>query len=167
MSILDSTFPNGNYNTLQKKYPEDLLDLNMVLKECLKKAQAGVDDLQLIIRCESLPRIRAVYDEMVKLFENLLGTILNHAPETSRLFLYVDCEEDSNDVIDMTLEEGFKRYTIKFHTNVTTNDSWKLVNSQALINCRQILSNHNGNLAVNEISKTGCLFSVSLPGKID
>jgi hypothetical protein len=167
MSILDSTFPNRNYNTLQKKYSDGLLDLNTVLKECLKKAQAEVDDFQLVVRCESLPQIRAVYDGMLKFFDDLLGTILNHPPLTSRLFLYVDCEAESNDVIDMTLEEGFKRYTIKFYTNVTTHDNWKLVNSQVLINCRQLLSKYSGNLAVNEISKTGCLFSVSLPGKIE
>lgn len=167
MSVLDSTFPNRNYNTLQKKYSNGLLDLNTVLKESLKKAQTEVDHLQLIVRCESLPQIKADQAEMEKLFDDLLGMILNHSPQTSRLFLYVDCEEDSGDVIDMNLEEGFKRYLIKFHTNVTTHDNWKLINSQSLINCRQILSRHNGNLAVNEISKTGCLFSVSLQGKIE
>lgn len=166
MSILDSTFPNRNYNTLPKKFSENLLDLNTVLKESLKKAQAEVDHLQLIVRCESLPHVRADRDGMVRLFDNLLGMILTHPPQTSRLFLYVDCEEETDDVIDMNLEEGFKRYIIKFHTNVTTHDNWKLVNSQTLINCRQKLSEYNATLAANEISKTGCLFSLSLPGKI-
>jgi len=167
MTVLNSEFPKGNYNTLEKKYLPVLLPLNEVLNESLKKAQAEVDNLQLIIRCESLPQIKADRDEMVKLFDHLLNMILNHPPQTSRLFLYVDCEEEANDIIDMTVEEGYKRYAIKFHANVTTHDNWKLVNSQALINCRQILSNHNGTLAVNEISSTGCLFSVSLPGKFE
>jgi hypothetical protein len=104
---------------------------------------------------------------MVKLFDDLLGMILNHPPRASRLFLYVDCEEGYSDVIDMNVEKGFERYIIKFHTNVTTHDNWKLVNSQTLVNCRQILSKYNANLAVNEISKTGCLFSLSLQGKIE
>lgn len=167
MSILDSTFPNRNYNTLPKKYPDSLLDLNSVLQESLKKAQARVDHLQLIVRCESLPQIKADHEEMVKLFDDLLGMILNHPPTASRLFLYVDCEEGSSDVIDMNVEKSFERYIIKFHTNVTTHDSWKLLNSQTLVNCRQILSKYNANLAVNEISKTGCLFSLSLQGKIE
>jgi hypothetical protein len=45
----------------------------------------------------------------MELFDVLLRMILNHPPQTSRLFLYVDCEEDFRDVIDMTLEEDFKR----------------------------------------------------------
>ena len=167
MTILDSESPHGNYNTLEKKYLPGLLSLNDALQESLKKGQAQVDKAQLIVRCEVLPRIKAGHDEMVKLFDDLLGMILKHSPNTSRLFLYIDCEEDNNDVIDMTLEEGLKRYVIKFYTNITTHSNWKLVNSEVLINCRQTLSRHNGNLAANDISGTGCLFSVLLPGKIE
>src|SRR5215217_5441997 len=101
MSVFDSTFPDRNYNTLRKIYSDGLLDLNTVLKKSLKKAQSEVDNLQLIVRCESLPYVKADHDEMVSLFDDLLGMILNHPPQTSRLFLYVDCEEDSADVINM------------------------------------------------------------------
>jgi len=167
MSILDSTFPYRNYSTLEKNYPTDLLSLNDILQESLKKAQAQVDKAQLIVRCESLPLIKADHDEIVTLFDDLIGMILNQPPNTTRLFLYIDCEESNSDVIDMTMATGFKKYTIKFHTNITTHEHWKLVNSQTLINCKQILSKHNGNLVVNDISSTGCVFSVSLPGKFE
>jgi len=169
MSILDSTFPNGSLKTLEKKYhPNDgLLSLNDIIQQSLKKAQTQVDKAQLIVRCEALPRIKAEREEMVKLFDDLLSMILNCPPTTTRLFLYIDCEENATDVIDMTLSEGFKYYAVRFHTNITTHDHWKLVNSQALINCKQILSRHNGNLVVNDISSTGCVFSVSLPGKFE
>lgn len=167
MSIFDSTFSNRNYDTLEKKYLSGLLSLNGVFQESLKKAQVQVDKVQLIVRCETLPQVKADYIEMAKLFDDLLGMILNYPPNTSRLFLYIDCEEAASDVIDMDMEDGLKRYIIKFHTNIITHNSWKLVNNQALINCRQILSKHNGNLAVNDISSAGCLFSVSLPGKIE
>jgi len=167
MTILDSTFPDNNYKTLEKNYPPPLLSLNEVLQESLKKAQLQVDKAQLIIRCETLPQIEAGYDDLVNFFENLLSTILNQPPNTTRLFLYIDCEEDNSDVIDMTIKEGFKRFIIKFHTNITTHEHWKLVNRETLINCGQILSRHNGNLAVNDIGSTGCLFSVLLPGKIE
>lgn len=167
MSILDSTFPNRNYNTLQKQYPDSFVSLNTVLKESLKKVQTRADHLQLITRCEPLPQVKANYGDMVKFFDGLLGMILNSAPKTSKLFLYVDCEEAANNAMEMNLGDGMKRYVIKFHTNISTHGNWKLVNSQALANCQQILFNHNGTLAVNEISRTGCLFSFSLPGKIE
>lgn len=167
MSVVDSTFPEREFNTVRNVQIPTLVSLNEVFRDSLRKAQAGSVPLQMIIRCESLPRIKTHSSEMSLLFDSLLGMILNHPPNTSQLFLYVDCEEMNGDIIDMTLAEGFKRYTIKFFTNVTTNENWKVVNSQALINCRQILSRHSGTLVVNEISSAGCLFSVSLPGKIE
>lgn len=167
MSIFDSTFSDRNYKTLEKSFLPSLLPLNEILQESLKKAQAQVDRVQLIVRCESLPMIKADHDEMIKLFDDLISMILNQPPNTTRLFLYVDCEEDRSDIIDMSLSEEYRRYVIKFHTNITTHEHWKLVNSQTLANCRQILSRHNGNLVVNDVSSTGCLFSVSLPGKFE
>jgi len=167
MSIPDSAFPDRKYNTLERKHISGLLSLNEVVQASLRKAQAQVDKVKPIVRCETLPLIVAHYDEMVKLFDELLGMILNHPPEGTRLFLYIYCEEDTSDIIDMTLEAGLSRYCIKFHTNVATHQNWKLVNSQGLTNCGQILSKHNGNLAVNDISSAGCLFSVLLPGKIE
>ena len=167
MSTLDSKFQERNLNTLENKYLPGFLSLNEVLQVSLKKAQAQVDKVKLIVRCETLPRVKADQESVIKLFDGLLGMILNSRPGDSRLFLYIDCEEDTSDVIDMNLEEGLKRYFIKFHTNIVAHDNWKLVNSQSLISCRQILSRHNGNLAVNDISSSGCLFSVWLPGKIE
>jgi hypothetical protein len=167
MPILDSKFQERNYTTLEKQYLPGFLSLNEILQVSLKKAQVQVDKAKLIVRCETLPTIKADRDEMVKLFDGLLGMILNSGPENSRLFLYIDCEEDSSDVVDMTIDPSLKRYFIKFHTNVIAHDKWKLVNSEALIACRQLLSKHSGNLAVNDISNSGCLFSVWLPGKIE
>jgi len=167
MSILDSKFHERSYNTLEKKYFPGFISLNEVLQESLKKAQVQVDKVKLIVRCEPLPATKADHDELVKLFDGLLGMILNSGLENSRLFLYIDCEEDTSDIVDMTIDANVKWYLIKFHTNVIAHDNWKLVNSQALISCRQILSRHNGNLAVNDISSSGCLFSVWLPGKIE
>jgi light-regulated signal transduction histidine kinase (bacteriophytochrome) len=167
MSIPDSSLPGKKYSALERKQVPGLLSLNEVLQESLRKAQAQVDKVRLVVRCETLPVIIADRDEMVKLFDELLAMILNHQVDATRLFLFIYCQEDNTDIIDMTLEAGLRRYCIKFHTNVATHENWKLVNSQGLINCKQILSRYNGNLAVNDISSTGCLFSVLLPGKIE
>ncbi|MGZ3975597.1 MAG: hypothetical protein ACXVMI_15110 [Flavisolibacter sp.] len=168
MSTPNSKFHDSrNFNTLENKYIPEFLSLNQVLQVSLKKAQAQVDRVKLIVRCETLPHVKAAQDDMVRLFDGLLGMILNSGQGNPRLFLYIDCEEDTSDLIDMNLGPDLKRYFIRFQTNIVAHDNWKLVNSQSLIGCRQILSRHNGNLAVNDISSSGCLFSVSLPGKIE
>lgn len=167
MSVSDSTFPNKNIDAVfHKASVNNPFSLNQVFKESLKKAQARADDLQMIVRCQNLPQIKGNPAEMVQLFDMLLAMILNNPPQNSKLYLYVDCEEDDIDTIDSRFE-GAKQYLIKFYTNITTHDHWKVLNSQSLINCKQILSGHHGNLVVNNISSTGCLFTISLPGKFE
>jgi len=95
MSIPDSTFPEGGHKILQRKHIAVPLALNEVLQESLRKAQVQVDKVKLIVRCESLPLVVAEHGEMVKLFDELLGMILNHPPDAGRLFLFINCEEDN------------------------------------------------------------------------
>lgn len=167
MSIFDSTFPDRNYNTLEKNFPPALLSLNEILQESLKKAQAQVDRAQLIVRCENLPYIMADYNDMIKLFDGLISMILSQPPNTTRLFLYIDCDKDNSDIIGSSAKPGFDTYVIKFHTNITTHEHWKLLHNQTLASCKQTLLKYHGNLAVHNISSTGCLFSLSLQGKIE
>lgn len=155
-----SISPTRNFSIENTPY-SPALDLNDVFKASMKKAQEEMKNLKVIVRCESLPQIEGSYQAMLKLFDHLLSMIVQHPPKNSRLFLYVDCEEDTNDC------NGQKHYLIKFNTNIAVAENWKLINSHILINCRQILSNHNGTLMVNNISNAGCLFIVSLPGKIE
>ena len=163
MSLPDSSLTGNDHSTLERKQ-NCSLSLNDVLKGSLKKAQGAVDHLKIIVRCETLPVVKAGHDDMVRLFDDLLGMILNHPPSSSRLYLYVDCEQLP---ADAGAEEEEQRYLIRFHTNITTHDQWKLVNSQPLVHCRQILSRYGGTLVVNEINSSGCLFLLSLPGKIE
>lgn len=159
MSVNES-FPTPEYEIKKSQQPA-ILSLNDVFKESMKKAQAALNSFQMIVRCENLPQIRGNYAEMLQLFDNLLKMILNHPPKNSKLFLYVDCEEDNQK------KNGEKHFIIKFNTNIDKQENWKVINSQALVNCKQILAAHNGSLVVNNLSSTGCLFIVSLPGKME
>ena len=156
----ESMFPIQDYS-IENTPHTPALALNEVFKASMKKAQEEVKNLQVIVRCESLPQIEGSYQQMLMLFDHLLSIIIKHPPKNSRLFLYVDCEEETNDC------DNEKRFFIKFNTNAAVPENWKVMNSQAFIICRQILSNHNGTLIVNNISSTGCLFIVSLPGKTE
>lgn len=161
MAVNESTFPTQDYGK-KNIHHTSMLSLNEIFRESMRKAQAEVDNLQVIVRCENLPKIEGNQKEMMQLFDNLLSMILNHPPKNSKLFLYVDCEEDEENS-----KNAEKRYIIKFNTNIAAHEDWKVINSQALINCRQILSGHNGSLVVNHINSTGCLFILSLPGKME
>jgi hypothetical protein len=162
MSISDFTFPDKGFDTVRNPHPT-LLSLNEIFKESLKKAQAAASQLQIIVRCEPLPHIRGNAQAIATLFDELLGIILKYPPSGSRLFLYLHCDVDHT---SGSFSSELQQYVLKFHSNAGVPENWKIINSQALINCRQVLSEHNGTLVINHSGGRGCLFSVSLPGKI-
>jgi hypothetical protein len=138
------------------------LSLNDLFNERMRKAEAEFEHAGLVVRCECLPQISGYREEMTRLFDSLISMILNHPSKPAKLFLYVDCEE--NREVGKQQPDLFN-YQIKIHTNLTTNDYWKAQNREALAACERILILHKGSFAAHNISNTGCLFSISLPGK--
>jgi hypothetical protein len=145
--------------------PRERLNLNELMQQALHAFQTGGKHLNLIIRCESLPHIEGNKAQVSKLFANLLQTIVPFPPRGNKLFLYIDCEEQNKD-IDAVLTNGHKRFLIQFYTNIITNESWKRINKPVLVSCEQIVAQLNASLTVNDIKNTGCLFSISLLGKL-
>lgn len=138
------------------------LSLNDLFNERMRNAQAECEHTGLVVRCECLPQISGYREEMIRLFDSLISMILNHPSRPAKLFLYVDCDENKETGKQLTDPIN---YLIKIHTNLTTNDNWKIQNREGLSACERILILHKGSFAVHNISNTGCLFSISLPGK--
>jgi hypothetical protein len=138
------------------------LSLNDLFNERMRKAQAEFNHAGLVVRCDCLPQINGFREEIIRLFDLLISMILNHPTKPAKLFLYVDCEENKEAGKQQT---DLFNYLIKIHTNLTTDDNWKAQNREALAACERILILHKGSFAVHNISNTGCLFSITLPGK--
>lgn len=167
MSFTQLVFPEKEYNIINPSPVSNMLSLNEIFRESIKKAQSAVDSLDSIVRCENLPLVRGNYEQVTQLFDRLLEMIFRHSAKGSRLFLHVDCTEYTGEAADPFLEKETRRYLIKFHTNIATSESWHTANNDAIAVCKQILSELNGNLVVNSVSSTGCLFAVTLPGKFE
>ena len=159
MSIKESTVPNRERPF--HEYRKESFSLHSIINDSIRKLQAHHPGTSMVLRCEVLPEAYGNRQELTEFFERLIGLIMAQPPNGSRLLLHIDCEH-------ATFESNPARHqgiSLKIHTNITTDDHWKLVNSQVLAQCKMIVNNHNGSLQVNQITGTGCLFSVSLPGK--
>lgn len=140
-------------------------DLNEVMQQSLQQFQSGTRNLNVIVRCERLPVIEADQKAIAKVFDSLVQMISNHPPPGSKLYLYVDCEEERQQQDPETLYVG-KRFFIRFHTNITTSEEWKAEYCRVLEECALTLQQFGAGFTVNEIKNTGCLFSISLSGKL-
>ncbi len=160
-SVSDSTISNRGHSIAPGVHLETLLPLNDLFKESFYKAKDK--HCSVVVRCENLPVIRGNREECMRLFNILTESIFSAPPNGSKRFLYVDCEEDKS--LQTPPGEGFQWFRIRFHTNITTGESWMKAHQEALDDCTRILSAHGANFAAHHINHTGCLFSITVAGK--
>jgi hypothetical protein len=134
--------------------------LNDTFRESLHKARGG-GQVDVIIRCDSLPFIPGSKKHFSELFDNLIGLIFDMSSAANKVFLYVGCEEESGTT--GLQNRIYRNYIIRFHTNFSAGDEWKEKNAARLSRCNAIITNYDGSFLVNTIKNTGCLFLITLP----
>lgn len=170
MSTIESTLDQKKNPVTATAAPDPIsktmMDLGEMFRESMKKYQAGPFKDSIIIRCETLPVIEGSKDQITQLFDNLVSMIFRYPPSGSKLFLYIDCDEMEPEKVKGGKSTNVKEYTIKFHTNISTNDTWKKENEGLIASCGQLVLAQKGTFGVNNINNTGCLFSLTFPGKL-
>lgn len=149
-------------------HEEKLVSLTEAFKDVLQRYSSLESKNAVILRMDALPCIEGTRDEIVQWCDHLLSMILNHPPLNSRLFLYIKCEEDkAAGNTDTSLGNGFKRYNLCIHTNISTCEDWRVLYREKLDECTLIARRHHASFLCNHISNTGCLFTLTLPGKLN
>lgn len=148
----------GNYS--------EQISLNNVTQLALQRLQLEYGKPDIIVRCQALPQIEADKHNIEKAFDDMIRMIIRHPPMGTRLYLYINCEEEHKEEGGAALIKMNKRYRISFHTNVCTDEAWKAANEKTIEGCRELLAQYGAGFTVNEIKSTGCLFSISLLGKM-
>ncbi len=167
MSFTGARFPGDNRRVRQNALMGTSLSLNAVLNSSVKKAQQLFNSIDIILRCEPLPRVKGNPEEWKELFETLVRIIISYPQAGYRLFLFIGCQEIIYKNGDNSANEDQLRFLIRFHTNITTREDWKNKHAAELERCRLLIEMQNGTLQVNNIINTGCVFAVTLPGKIE
>ena len=136
----------------------DLTDLNELLKQVLQPLSGNGRNEDLVFRCSQLPFTRGDAAVFKEVFRELLRMIM--ARNSGRKFLHISCEEKKPS------RGGEGQYEICFHTNFATDSNWIRLFGETILDCQARLRACKAFLQVNEISASGCLFSISLQGKI-
>lgn len=145
--------------------PAALVDLNEVMQYELVARREKVQALQAIIRFDALPHISCTRPLIAEVFHHLLNSITEHPPAGTKLFIYIRCEKEMSEIMDLTLPEGFQRYEISVFTNINANESWQQQQQAALTDIKQKIESINGTFESFAIDKTGCLYKLVLPAK--
>lgn len=143
-----------------------LVNLNEVVSKSLLTLHDKVKKLKAIIRQDFLPVVKGSEVAFTQVFHTLYGSIINYPPGATKLFIYTRCEKEVSEVMDMSLPEGFENYRICIYTNITTDAGWQQTYCPAIEEVKSILKSNNAQLSCQDITNTGCLYVISLPGKL-
>src|SRR4051812_45513569 len=166
MSVADSAVPRNGHEIKNPISSGYTVSLNDVVREALRRVDGLLTRDNLIVRCDELPQVWGTREELKQVFDTLIDVILASASR-SRLFLHVGCAEVQLEGKQPSATNNMKRYLIRIQTNTNTDKSWKDRHRNALDRCEQSLSRLDGTMSVNPVSNTGCLFTLTVPGKFE
>lgn len=145
----------------------NLVSLMQVVRENLVEMRPQTDNLQAIIRYDSLPIVLGKESDLNQLFKIMLHAIIDHPPVESKLFIYIRSESLKSDVMNLQVPEGFGQIAISVYTNIIADASWKQLHKKEIEKCGEIINSMHGNFTCHEIVNTGCLFDIELNGKLN
>ncbi|HEV7331337.1 MAG TPA: hypothetical protein VGN63_09885 [Flavisolibacter sp.] len=117
---------------------------------------------KIVLRCDDLPLVKGDEATLENLFQGLLQMILQKKEEVQTLFLHISCTADEKTPME---KAGTRFFTTQFNTNIIPCTAWFERNKGRLDELSAMVAQSNGSLAVNQFRSSGCIFSVSLPGK--
>ena len=138
-----------------------LVNTNAVLQKVLQRLNPE-DRSKIALRCDDLPVLEGTEEDFEKVFSGLLQLILKNKPNGAKLFLHIHCTEEE---IDPQTPKGLKQFSIQFNTNIIPCADWLQKRDQQFNEVAGIVQKNRGSLLLNQLKNSGCLFSVSLPGK--
>lgn len=143
-----------------------LVNMSEVVQHHLLSRRTQLEAMQVIIRFDALPHISGNREDVSALLSHIFNSILESPPAGTKLFIYIRCEKDKSEVMDLSLPEGFQQYCILVYTNIVADEAWQLAQLPVLTDMQQRATRLNGTFAYYSITKTGCLYQLVLPGKL-
>jgi hypothetical protein len=152
-------------NEIEEFTIKQFINLNQVFQSSLELYKETLNKSTPVLRCDNLPSVYGDTMQMHTLFNLLFKIILLNLPGKNNLFIYIKCEVDKEDIIDMTLKNGFSKFNISVYSNTFHLKDWIKHYQQELTEIKNICFNFSGSFKEHTSTETGCLFTISLPGK--
>ena len=168
-----SSLPGDNANYFPgnaQPHPGDaacaLVSMNEVVQYHLISRRQQIEAMQAIIRFDALPHVTAGREVISKMISLIFNSILDYPPAGTKLLIYIKCEPEKSEVMDLSLPEGFQQFVISVYTNIITDEAWQQEQQQPLAELQALVEGAAGSCSHYHIAKTGCLYNLLLPGKL-
>ena len=140
-------------------------NLNDVMQQVILAVQTTNRQSKPIIRFEPLPEVPGNPQKFAELFQLLFQSIVSNGSAASKPFIYLKCEQQQSEEMDLRFPANGPPHRISVYTNIAANELWLEQHCADIENMKAILNELQGSLNCSAIEKTGCLYLVTLPGK--
>ena len=159
------------YSRLGKKGTKNVIDLNDVMLVVQQNLKIPISTHDVVLTVDTLPKVSAIFSEMVQLFQNLIGNAikfkkLDEAPSiyigiksvTSKSFI-IQIKDNGIGMEDQGIEKIFNLFE-RLHTR----DAYEGTGI-GLATCKKVMENLGGSITVDSTYGEGSVFYLEFSNK--
>lgn len=157
---------NPDFSPASLKQPAPpLVDSNKVLQRALKKISAEAKNA-MVLRCDELPYLQGTEETIELAFTRLLQLILEKKDAVIKVYLHISSTLSTIKELKASDRPDLHRFLVRFHTNLVPDKDWLKKAKESINGIASVLSIYDGNIAIQQLKSSGCVFYISLPGKL-
>ncbi len=160
------------YSRLGKKGTKNAIDLNDVILVVKQNLKIPIANHDVILKVDTLPKVNAVFSEMVQLFQNLVGNAIKFKKLDENPIIHIGIKSISNKSFIIQIEDngigmdaqGIEKIFNLFE-RLHTRDAYEGTGI-GLATCKKVLENLGGTVTVDSTFGKGSTFYLEFPTKV-
>lgn len=157
------------YSRLGKKGTKNIIDLNDVMLVVQQNLKISIANDDVILTVDTLPKVKAVFSEMIQLFQNLVGNAIKFKQLDKNPVIHIGIKSITNKSFVIQIEDngiGMEAQGIdkifNLFERLHTRDAYEGTGI-GLATCKKVIENLGGNITVNSVYGKGSTFYLEFP----
>jgi signal transduction histidine kinase len=160
------------YSRLGKKGTKNIIDLNDVMLVVQQNLKIPITNNGVILKADTLPKVNAVFSEMIQLFQNLVGNAIKFKKLDENPTIHVGIKSITNKSFIIQIQDngigmeaqGMEKIFNLFE-RLHTRDAYEGTGI-GLATCKKVIENLGGKITVDSVYGKGSTFYLEFPAEV-
>ena len=160
------------YSRLGKKGTKNVIDLNDVMLVVQQNLKIPISNHEVVFTADTLPRVNAIFSEMVQLFQNLVGNAIKFKKLDEIPSIHIGIKSVTNKSFIIQIKDngiGMEAQGIdkifNLFERLHTRDAYEGTGI-GLATCKKVMENLGGNITVDSVYGEGSIFYLEFPNSV-
>ena len=160
------------YSRLGKKGTKNVIDLNDVMLVVQQNLKIPISNNEVVLTADTLPKVSAVFSEMVQLFQNLAGNAIKFKKFDEKPTIHIGIKSVTSKSFIIQIKDngigmevqGIEKIFNLFE-RLHTRDAYEGTGI-GLATCKKVMENLGGNITVDSVYGEGSIFYLEFPNSV-